>query len=58
MDTYVEILDVLSHDLYRNPADINVIPIHFSIHPDSPPVQEAYQHQGHNHSILPELPLQ
>ena len=54
MNAYVEILDVLLDDLYGDPADINVIPIRFSIHADSPPVQEASQHQGHNHLILPE----
>ena len=42
MNTYMEVLDVLADDLYRDPTDVNVIPINFSIHFDSPPVQEGH----------------
>lgn len=46
MNPDIEVLDVLTDNLYRDPTDINVIPISFSIQSDSPPVQEARQGQG------------
>ena len=46
MNAYIEVLDVLADNLYRDPTDINVMPLCFSIHSDSPPVQGARQDQG------------
>ena len=42
MNTYIEVLDVLADDLYRDPADVDVIRINFSIHFDSLPVREVH----------------
>ena len=30
MNTYMEVLDVLAGDLYRDPTDVDMIPINFS----------------------------
>lgn len=46
MYTYIEVFDVLADDLYRYPADVDMIPLYFSIQPDSPPVQKVRQGQG------------
>lgn len=49
MNPDIEVLDVLADDLYGDPADIDVIPINFSIHFDSLPVPGVPQRQGHSH---------